>query len=80
MKQGFKHIYVNTTKAHKKRCEKEIHDFIDSVCESNFYGEVTLYFQDGIIEHCKQLSRFSKSDIINKHKDSRKGDNNASVS
>lgn len=48
----------------KNKCEKEIHSFLDSLCEQKFYGEVIFYFQNGHLEFAKKISRHTKEEII----------------
>jgi hypothetical protein len=44
--------------------ENEIHAFLASLRQVKFYGELTLYFQNGNIEHCRTVSRIAKKDLI----------------
>lgn len=44
--------------------EKEVYAFLDSLRQVQFYGELTLYFQNGNIEHCRTVSRIAKKDIV----------------
>ena len=44
--------------------ENEIHAFLASLQHVKFYGELTLYFQNGTIEHCRTVSRIAKKDLI----------------
>ncbi len=59
----------------EKKCEIEIYNFLNSLCKESFYGEVTFYFQDGVIEHCKQIKRIPKKQIINSSQNSLGGNN-----
>ena len=51
----------NTT--HKK-CNEELHAFLHLLNSSGYYGEITLYFQDGNFEYLKETSRISKTTLI----------------
>jgi hypothetical protein len=43
-----------------------MHEYLDELCGSGFYGEATFYFQNGGIESVRQSSRLSKGDITRK--------------
>jgi hypothetical protein len=47
--------------------EKEIHTYIDDLCNREYYGEVTLYFQKGEIGNVRETARLGKSDIITRY-------------
>ena len=42
----------------------EMHTLIDFLASKNYYGELTLYFQKGCIEHVKQTARISKKELL----------------
>ena len=42
----------------------EVHTLIDFLASKNYYGELTLYFQKGCIEHVKQTARISKKELL----------------
>jgi len=47
-----------------KKGNEELHEFLDLLHSTRYYGEITLYFQDGNFEHLKEISRISKKDLI----------------
>lgn len=58
------HTGSNETPRH----EAEIYAFLDALRHVKFYGELTLYFQAGTIEHCRTVSRIAKKDIVNAYR------------
>lgn len=44
-------------------CNNEIHTLIDSLTREKYYGELVLYFQNGIVEFGKKIERISKEDM-----------------
>lgn len=57
-------ITAHTNSAEKSGHESEIYAFLDALRHVKFYGEITLYFQAGNIEHCRTVSRIAKKDIV----------------
>lgn len=55
---------TDTDTAKVSRHETEIYAFLESLRQVKFYGELTLYFQAGAIEHCRTISRIAKKDIV----------------
>lgn len=53
----------------KKRepAEPRIHESIDDLCRSGFFGEITLYFQNGNIESIRKTERIGKKEFIDRH-------------
>lgn len=43
---------------------EEHHDFMASLAERRFYGEVTFYIQDGIVESCRVSERHTKKELL----------------
>jgi hypothetical protein len=52
-----------------KRAEPEIHAYLDDLCMNGFYGELTLYFQDGDINNYRETVRVGKNELIEKYRD-----------
>ena len=50
------------------QADKEIHTYIDDLCKREYYGEVTLYFQNGEIGNVRETARLGKNDIIKRYK------------
>ena len=46
------------------KSNQELHKFLDILYSSGYYGEIRLYFQNGNCEYLKEISRFSKKDLI----------------
>ena len=60
-------IKIKLKSNNQKLCTKgneELHALLDLLHSSRYYGEITLYFQDGNFEHLKEISRISKKDLI----------------
>ncbi len=55
-----------------EKAEREIHLYLDDLCRSGFFGQVIFYFQNGNIEHCRENVDQSKTEIIEKYKDTPK--------
>ena len=58
-------VKSNTQNTHKKGNEK-LHAFLHLLHSSEYYGEITLYFQNGNFEYLKETSRISKA-TLNKY-------------
>ena len=58
----------------KGKSQKEVHIFLDMLIQAKYYGEVTLYFQDGNIEQIKQLFRISKKQLTKRLQNIREED------
>jgi hypothetical protein len=56
-----------------KRAEPEIHAYLDDLCMKGFYGELTLYFQDGDINNYRETVRAGKNELIEKYRDQAAG-------
>jgi hypothetical protein len=56
-----------------KRAEPEIHAYLDDLCMKGFYGELTLYFQDGDINNYRETVRAGKNELIKKYHDQAEG-------
>jgi hypothetical protein len=56
-----------------KRLAPEIHAYLDDLCDKEFYGEFTLYFQDGDINNYRETVRAGKNDLIKKYRDQAAG-------
>jgi hypothetical protein len=56
-----------------KRAEPEIHAYLDDLCAKGFYGELTLYFQDGDINNYRETVRAGKRAVIEKYRDQAAG-------
>jgi hypothetical protein len=56
-----------------KRAELEIHSYLDDLCMKGFYGELTLYFQDGDINNYRETVRAGKNELIEKYRDQAAG-------
>jgi hypothetical protein len=52
-----------------KRAEPEIHAYLDDLCTKGFYGELTLYFQNGDINNYRETVRAGKNELIEKYRD-----------
>jgi hypothetical protein len=52
----------------KQQAEPEIHAYLDDLCMKGFYGELTLYFQDGDINNYRETVRAGKNEIIEKYR------------
>jgi hypothetical protein len=52
-----------------KPAEPEIHAYLDALCMKGFYGEVTLYFQNGDINSYRETVRAGKNELIEKYRD-----------
>lgn len=50
-------------KVKSKVCNDEVYSLLDFLSKNKYFGEVTLYFQNGIVEFMHQKVRLSKSDI-----------------
>lgn len=46
-----------------KACNDEVYSLLDFLSENKYFGEVTLFFQNGNVEFIHQKTRLSKSDI-----------------
>ena len=53
----------------KQKAEQEIHDYLDDLCNRGFYGELTLYFQDGEINNYRETVRAGKNELVEKYRD-----------
>jgi hypothetical protein len=53
----------------KQQAEPEIHAYLDDLCKRGFYGELTLYFQDGDINNYRETTRAGKNELIGKYRD-----------
>lgn len=51
-----------------KQAEPEVHEYIDDLCKRGFYGELTLYFQDGSINNFRETIRSGKNELIEKYR------------
>jgi hypothetical protein len=51
-----------------KRAEPEIHTYLDDLCGKGFYGELTLYFQNGEINNYRETVRAGKNELIGKYR------------
>ena len=49
------------------QADKEIHTYIDDLCKREYYGEVTLYFQNGEIGNVRETARLGKNDILKRY-------------
>ena len=56
-------VKSNTQSTHKKSNE-ELYVFLHLLHSSRYYGEITLYFQDGNFEYLKETSRISKATLV----------------
>jgi hypothetical protein len=52
----------------KQQAEPEIHAYLDDLCKRGFYGELTLYFQDGDINNYRETVRAGKNELIDKYR------------
>jgi hypothetical protein len=52
----------------KQQAEPEIHAYLDDLCKRGFYGELTLYFQDGDINNYRETARAGKNELIEKYR------------
>jgi hypothetical protein len=57
----------------KQQAEPEIHAYLDDLCKRGFYGELTLYFQDGDINQYRETVRAGKNELIEKYRDQAAG-------
>jgi hypothetical protein len=57
----------------KQQAEPEIHAYLDDLCKCGFYGELTLYFQDGDINQYRETVREGKNKLIEKYRDQAAG-------
>jgi hypothetical protein len=57
----------------KQQAEPEIHAYLDDLCRSGFFGELTLYFQDGNINNYRETVRAGKNELIEKYRDQAAG-------
>ncbi|MDR1074522.1 MAG: hypothetical protein LBL45_12785 [Treponema sp.] len=57
----------------KQQVEPEIHAYLDDLCKRGFYGELTLYFQDGDINNYRETVRAGKNELIEKYRDQAAG-------
>ncbi|MDR1073800.1 MAG: hypothetical protein LBL45_09025 [Treponema sp.] len=53
----------------KQQAEPEIHAYLDDLCKRGFYGELTLYFQDGDINNYRETVRAGKNELVEKYRD-----------
>jgi hypothetical protein len=51
-----------------KRVAPEIHAYLDDLCDKEFYGELTLYFQKGDINNYRETVRAGKNELIEKYR------------
>jgi hypothetical protein len=51
-----------------KQAELEIHAYLDDLCKSGFYGELTFYFQNGDINNYRETVRSGKNELIEKYR------------
>lgn len=61
MKEKIRH--KQRIKVKSKVCNDEVYSLLDFLSKNKYFGEVTLYFQNGIVEFIHQKVRLSKSDI-----------------
>ena len=57
----------------KQQAEPEIHTYLDDLCKRGFYGELTLYFQDGDINYYRETVRAGKNELIEKYRAAESG-------
>jgi hypothetical protein len=57
----------------KQQAEPEIHAYLDDLCKRGFYGELTLYFQDGNINNYRETVRAGKNELVEKYRDQAAG-------
>jgi hypothetical protein len=57
----------------KQQAEPEIHAYLDDLCKRGFFGELTLYFQDGDINNYRETVRAGKNELIEKYRDQAAG-------
>jgi hypothetical protein len=53
----------------KQQAEPEIHEYLDDLCRSGFFGELTFYFQNGDINQYRETVRGGKNELIGKYRD-----------
>jgi hypothetical protein len=51
----------------RKPAEPEIHAYIDDLCKRGFYGELTLYFQNGDINSYRETCRAGKNELVDRY-------------
>ncbi|MDR1903945.1 MAG: hypothetical protein LBQ88_16880 [Treponema sp.] len=51
-----------------KKLAPEIHAYLDGLCESGFYGNLTLYFQDGDINNYRETVGGGKNELIERYR------------
>jgi hypothetical protein len=51
-----------------KRADPEIHAYLDDLCKSGFYGELTFYFQNGDINNYRETIRAGKNELVEKYR------------
>jgi hypothetical protein len=56
-----------------KRAEPEIHEYLDDLCMKGFYGELTLYFQNGDINNYRETVRAGKNELVERYRDQAAG-------
>jgi transcriptional regulator with XRE-family HTH domain len=49
------------------RSPKELYDYIGDLCGREFHGEITLYFEKGVIGNVRETARLGRSDIVNRY-------------
>jgi transcriptional regulator with XRE-family HTH domain len=49
------------------RSPKELHDYIEDLCRREFHGEITFYFEKGVIGNVRETARLGRSDIVKRY-------------
>jgi hypothetical protein len=52
----------------REQAEPEIHAYLDDLVRDGFYGELTLYFQNGDINNYRKTIRGGKNEIIEQYR------------